>query len=88
MTQLILQFFVEYTIHNNTEEDKPGRPIRDGDLGRIATNYLKTDFPLDFITLIPLNFFQMYRRRNALLSKFRENFSDKKIYLRPPSFSS
>ena len=59
LTQLILKFFVDYT-----EEESPDKPIRD--LGKIALNYIKTEFLLDFITLIPANFLQLYRSRNAL----------------------
>ena len=59
LIDLILSFFVDYK-----EESAPDKPVRD--LGKIAINYLKTDFFLDFITLLPLNFYHLYRRRHVL----------------------
>ena len=59
LIDLILSFLVDYT-----EEDQPEKPVRD--LGKIAMNYLRTGFLLDIITLIPLNFLNLYRRRNVL----------------------
>jgi len=42
---LILQFFIEYKI----DDDSP--PVRD--LGKIGKRYLKGEFCLDFITIFP-----------------------------------
>jgi hypothetical protein len=55
---IILQFFKEF------QPDYQIQPERD--LYKISLNYLKGDFALDFVTILPLQFFEFKRNRQTL----------------------
>ena len=57
LAHFVSQFFLEY-------EDESQRKVRD--MSKIAVNYLRTSFALDFVPLLPFNFIPMYRKREYL----------------------
>lgn len=57
LAHFVSQFFLEY-------EDESQKKVRD--MSKIAVNYVKTNFILDFLPLLPLNLIPMYRKREYL----------------------
>ena len=57
LAHFVSQFFLEY-------EDESQKKVRD--MSKIAVNYLRTSFILDFVPLLPFNFIPMYRKREYL----------------------
>lgn len=76
---IVLNFFLEY------EEDGLISPVRD--LAKIARNYIKGDFLIDFIAILPINFLPLggdeqlfYILKIVRISKAVNNINPSSVY--------